>query len=274
MTLDRSLGGKGWMAFNMSTPVRTWLRVATLGLTLVLLQATDSAAKQRTLPQELSWIGLYNTELMEWLENENRLTELCGEASGGDKWHTCREALLEPKVAVISVRSGPQVTAGRLGQLVLVAWPGKGLRIFASSGRVTQPFTPDLFDGDWGYGPYFHQTILARRGPWFRVPVPVIGPGWINAEEWIDRGKHALEPTTYIETVDPERIITTPRGDMYVLGVEKRFLRVRPEQDRDMPCDGGAPAPPAPYQEIRIPFEQLFDAKGHLLVSVKYTRGC
>ena len=246
-----------------------------VAIILGVSQTTDAATAQLPLPQELSWVGLFNSELVSWLENENRLKELCGADAGAEKWRACRETYLEPKVVVIPVRSGPRPDASRLGQMVLVAWPGKGLRIFASTRRLAEPFTPDLFDADWGYGPYFHQTILARRGLWFRIPLPVIGTGWINAEDWSDRDQYTRQQIVpAIETLEVEKIVTTPRGDMYVLGVENRVLRVRPEQDTDMPCGGSELAPPAPSKEIRIPFEQLFDSKGHLLISYKYTRGC
>lgn len=39
-------------------------------------------------------------------------------------------------------------------------------------------------------------------------------------------------------------------------------------------CKVGTPPPLAPWQEVRIPFDQLVDSKGHLLISYKYKRGC
>lgn len=260
---------------SLASPLRVGLCTAILAVALSRAPGATPTQPAAALPRELGWIGLFNNELVGWLENENRLNELCLGDQGSSEWHECRAAYMEPKVAVIPVRSAPRVDARRVGEIVLLAAPGRGLRMFASAGRVAQRFTPDLFDEDWGYGPYFHQTILARRESWFRIPVPLMGAGWINAEEWSDRGELGSEKTgPRTETVREGQIITSPRGDMFVLGIENRVLRVRPEQDADMWCEAGTPPPLAPWQEVRIPFDQLFDSKGHLLISYKYKRGC
>jgi hypothetical protein len=246
-------------------------RVRTLLLAVALSHITMAAAQRLEMtPTELAWIGLFNNELLGWLENENRLDELCTAEPSTPGWHECRVAKMEPKVAVIPVRSEPHVSAKRLGEILLVAMPGKGLRAFASADRHVERFTPDLYDSDWGYGPFFHQTILARRGTWCRVPVPSMGAAWVNAEDWMGAGSF----DDLKRTVSPEDIITSSRGDMFVLGVDSRALRVRPQQKRDMWCEGGEPPPLVPWQETRIPFEQLFDSKGHLLIGYKYKRGC
>jgi hypothetical protein len=49
---------------------------------------------------------------------------------------------------------------------------------------------------------------------------------------------------------------------------------MRPEQEADMWCEAGEPPPLKPSEEIRIPFEALYDGKGHLLLTTKYKRGC
>lgn len=234
-----------------------------------------SAAAQsaESLPRELAWIGLFNDELLGWLENENRLDELCTAERWTAGWHECRADRMEPRVAVIPMRSGPSADASHLGEIIVVALPGKGLRAFASAGRLAEQFTPDLYDSDWGYGPYFHQTILGCHGTWCRVPVPGIGAAWINSQDWTDIAPSAWEGRMK-RTVSAEDIITTSRGDMVVLGVENDVLRARPEQESDMWCQGGEPPALDAWYEIRIPFDQLFDSQGHLLIKYKYTRGC
>jgi hypothetical protein len=149
---------------------------AIIGARLVASQSlwtTAPAAAQRPdVPvREVAWVGLFNAELQEWLENENRLKQLCTGPENSDEWFACQSLKLEPKLTVIPISSEPQSGARRLGELVVVALPGKGLKAFASTGAAATQFTPDLFDGDWGYGPWFHQSILARRGRWFRVSV-------------------------------------------------------------------------------------------------------
>ena len=263
--------------------IKHWLAsVCALAVVSIPSHAAPPAAMQHPDPtqQELAWIGLFNDDLVGWLENENRLKDLCGAPEGSEEWSKCREEKLEPKALVIPVRSEPRPDARRLGEILIIARPGRGLSAFSSadhskrsirSDRTAIRFTPDLFDSDWGYGPWFHQTILARRGTWFRIPVPSIGPGWINAEDWNEPADFPANTALgLIKTVDAEDILTTPRGDMYVLGVENRVLRVRPEQDADMWCGGEQQPPLKSWQEVRIPFSELLDSKGHLLLKHKY----
>lgn len=226
----------------------------------------DVVAQSTVLPGELSWLGLFNRELVTWLENENRLADLCTPADGADKWAECKEAHLEPKVIVILVRSQPRDDATVVGTISVVAVPGRGLRAFASVLGVATAFTPDLYDPDWGYGPYFHQTVLEQRESWFRVPVDPLPPGWVNAATWTD--------TTDIQKVLAGDIVSTPRGDMAVIGVGRAALRLRPEQPSDRWCGGAGKPRLQPWKEIRIPFAELFNKRGHLLVTKKYTRGC
>jgi hypothetical protein len=235
------------------------------------LHATRAAGRQPDpLPTELSWIGLYNAELLDWLENGNRLDALCGKEGSVEERDACRAANMGPKIVVIPARAEPRADAPRLGEIVIVAMPGTGLKAFASAGPRTEPFTPDLYDSDWGYGPFFHETVLAHRGSWFRVPLPLIGTAWIDATAW--NGKTSA--ADLVRTLEKGDIVTTPRGDMTVLGVEDHVLRVRPEQKADLWCEGGTPPALAPWTEARIPFRELFDGLGHLLIHYKYTRGC
>ena len=152
--------------------LRAGLGTAILVLTLCRGLGATQTQPTAPLPGELAWIGLFNNELVGWLENENRLGELCVAEQGSQDWQECRATHMEPKVAVIPVRAAPQVDGKRLGEIVLLAAPGRGLRVFASAGRVAQRFIPDLFDEDWGYGPYFHQTILERQNHGFAYRFP------------------------------------------------------------------------------------------------------
>lgn len=219
---------------------------------------------------ELAWVGLFNTELVEWLENENRLGELCKGDIGAPEWLACRAAKRETRVLVIPVTVAARADAARLGEIVVVAGPGRGLEAHLSTGGQALPFAPDLFLADWGYGPYYHQTILARRGTWYLVPLPVLGAGWIDGETW--RGER--ESRVNVEAVQAGDVITAPHGDLVVLGIQGRVLVARPEQPADMWCEPGKPPAVAPWRELRIPFEELFDSAGRLLLSYKYMKGC
>ena len=128
-------------------------------------------------------------------------------------------------------------------------------------------FQPDLFDGDWGYGPYFHQTFLERRASWFRLPAEPFPNGtWINATELGD------EPE--LRLLEGEDIVSGPFGDLWILSIQQDVLRARPEQEADMWCKSGEPPPLRPWQELRIPLRDLYTPTGHLRVHSKYTRGC
>lgn len=233
------------------------------------------AAEQRQEPlsSELAWIGLYNQELLDWLENENRLDTLCPTDAAAAAQAECRDEKRQPKAAVIPLHAEPRADAQRLGEILVVAVPGKGFTAFASANRRVERFTPDLYDRDWGYGPFFHQTTLGRRGTWFRVPVPSAGRVWIDAAAWTDAG--ALDATDgVLRTLRAGDIVTTPTGDVVVLAVGDGVLRARAEQDADMWCRPGDPPARVDGPEIRMPFAELFDAGGHLQVRIKYTRGC
>lgn len=216
------------------------------------------------------WLGLYTDELSRWLENENLMREICTAREGSEEWHACREAKLQPMLELIPVHAEPRTTSRRLGEVVVVAIPGQGMKVFASgAGGKPVQFTPDLYDSDWGYGPWFHQTVLARRGAWFRLALPSIGAGWI------DSSRHdQQEVEDRVRRLDEGDIVAMPAGDVVFLGVENGELRVRPEQAADMWCKSGDPPALAPSQELRIPVERLRDADGRLRITYKYMRGC
>lgn len=251
-----------------------WTAACAVALALAIAQGARPAAAQPAAPPpaELAWVGLFNSDLLDWLENKNRLDTLCSADAETAAASACRAAHLAPKAAVIPLRAEPRAGADRLGEILLVAVPGTGLTAFASAGRRVERFTPDLYDGDWGYGPFFHQTVLARRGTWFHVPVPGIGRAWIDAAPWTSAPGDG--PDGVILTLAAGDIVTTPRGDLVVLAVQDRVLRARAEQDADMWCRPGQPPALAASPEIRIPFAELFDPQGHLQIRFKYTRGC
>ena len=131
---------------------------------------------------------------------------------------------MRPKEHSFPVRSAPGDAAPVVGTLVVRAEPGRGLRASYRAGPSASPteFTPDLFDSDWGYGPYFHQTFLERRGRWFLLPAgPLPEPGWIEL---------GGDPAAPVRSLADRDIIVTPWGDKAVVGVEQGALRVRAAQ--------------------------------------------
>jgi hypothetical protein len=248
------------------------LTSAACALAAVLLSnaARPLLGQTRADGGEIGWIGLFNPDLVDWLENQNRLAGLCAEfASGTAPWHRCQADKLAPKIHVVRLWAGPSAASQSVGALLLVATPGEGLRAFfvGVSGGPAVGFEPDLFDGDWGYGPYFHATIVERRGAWIRLPEAPFPKGtWVNSAD--------IAPEPRIEWLEAGEIVSSPVGDLYVLGVERGIVRARPEQAADMWCREGEPPPLKPAEEIRLSSTDLYTATGHLRVRFKYTRGC
>lgn len=226
-------------------------------------------AQQPTAP-EIGWLGLFNGALVEWLENENQLTRLCAQfAVESEGWYRCRAETLAPKIHVVRLWAAPSETSTLVGSLLIVATPGQGLRslFVGAGGGPAIEFHVDLFDGDWGYGPYFHETFVERRAQWFRLPETPFPRGtWLNAAD--------LGGQPELHVLEAEQIVTSPFGDLRILAVEREGLRARLEQDADMWCGSGEPPPLKPWQEIRIPLRDLYTATGHLRLHKKYTRGC
>ena len=249
------------------------LRCRRISCLLAAILATcvrvQAFAQQPPATIEIGWLGLFNSELVEWLENENRLQSLCVSVTQPVEEYQCRDEKLAPKVHVVRLWAGPTDAAASAGSLVVIATPGKGLRalfVSAKGGAATE-FRPDLFDGDWGYGPYFHETFLERRGTWFRLPAEPFPNGtWLNAADF------GGEPE--LQLLGTEEIVSSPAGDVVVLGIEGNVLRARPEQDADQWCQPGDPPPLRAWQEVRIPIGDLYTPTGHLRLHKKYTRGC
>lgn len=136
-----------------------WLRsrgalrvgLCTAILALALSRAPGASPTQPTvpLPRELAWIGLFNGELVGWLENENRLDEFALVTRAPES-HECRTAYMEPKVAVIALR--PESMPGAWERLFY--WPhldaASGCSPPQAAWRDSLP--PDEGDGDYGDG--------------------------------------------------------------------------------------------------------------------------
>ena len=203
--------------------------------------------------QQVGWVGLYNQQLLDWLTNVSHV----------------RRGRTDSLTIELRLFAAPTHTAVRVGAIRLVATPDKDLAAFFVPGdnRPVRQFQPDLYDADWGYGPYFHETYLDRRGPWFLLPEGPFPKG-----AWLDSRELAPEPV--VQTLEPGAIVRTPRRDLYIIGIDASAVRARLEQPTDMWC-GGDPVPPLqPFTTLVIPFSKLYDATGHLVIHVKYTRGC
>lgn len=239
-----------------------------------VIKAPDSlppAVQAANYDNDIGWMGMFNSNLVGWLENENRLGELCHASADSLADANCRAQKLAPDSFSVQLHSGPAKTAPVAGSLLMIATPGKGLSAFfvPPDNRAAQPITPDLFDRDWGYGPpYFHISIVERNGQWVRLAEdPIPGGSWVNMDD--------ISTAPITESIEQGNILTTPYGDLFVLRIDDGAVIGRPEQAVDMWCGNGPPPPPRmDSTEVRVESDSLFTHTGHLRVKFKYTRGC
>jgi hypothetical protein len=245
---------------------RPWMACAVF----VSLASLCAVGAQSPGDDSVGWVALYSDAQLSWLENENLMKQLCaGHASQTPAWYACEQALLAARTHVVRLRTAPDSRAPLAGDLIIVALPGKGLQAFYArqQGGPAVAVTPDLYDSDWGYGPYFHATVVERRGTWVRLPEDPFPAG-----AWLDTV--ALATADPLRWVNPGDIVTSPRGNLYVTAVSRGEVRARLEQPADMWCDA-SPAPPlVPSAEVRLAGADLYTATGHLRLHIKYTRGC
>jgi len=241
-------------------------------VTLVVLHCAALGAAQQPVAngQGIGWIGLYSAELVDWLENENRLGALCSaHQSESQPWYACREELLKPKVHVVRLKTAPNRQGRPGGDLIIESTPGKGLRAYyvPAEGGAAVPLIPDILNSDWGYGPFFHHSIVERRGSWLRLPEAPLPKG-----TWLDMSD--LGPAANPTWLAPEDIVESPLGDLYIIDVANGRVRARPEQEGDMWCDADPPPPVAPFRALSLGASDLYTSTGHLRLRLKYTRGC
>jgi hypothetical protein len=213
-----------------------------------------------------AWVGLYDPGQLGWLENENRLRDLCTDSS---TFARCYSENLAPLVSLYSLHAEPDSSSRLIGDLIVVAVPGRGLSAHfrAAGSQQAVRFTPDLFLQDWGYGPYFHQTISGQSGNWFRLPqVP-----W-GEEVWLYRESESELSSVLV--VRAGEIVENDGSSWYVIAAETDALLVRAEQPADLWCEEGDPPALTPTEPTRLSREALLDADGHLAIRLKYLKGC
>jgi hypothetical protein len=236
---------------------------------IVALAVPALAGRQVPLPDEIGWVALYNRQLLEWLENVNRLDQLCPPSVDVTVERDCRAGKRRPLPYFVPLRNAPSAGADEVGKLMLLAVPGEPLASYYldADRDDARAFTPDLYLADWGYGPYHHQTYLERRGDWFRLPEDPFPPG-----AWIDARAFGEPPT--VAMLETERVYRSPRGQIVVLAEDADGIRARAEQPADMWCEAGDPPPSAPAPAFRIPKRELYSDTGHLLIAPAYMKGC
>lgn len=156
--------------------------------------------------------------------------------------------------------------------------PEKGLVFTLALGDAAPvPFTPTVFDPDWGYGPWAHQTLAAHDGEWYRIVLPKAPDGyaaaWVHAPQADVAG---FEPYDAVRIGDDAYILHSIEGDAVHLVRESDVLEGAPE---DEVCERVFATDDRYIKTITkpetvIPFTQLYDGSCQLKLRVSYTRGC
>ena len=170
------------------------------------------------------WIGLHDDAQLAWLENENRLGDLCPEAATYDQ---CQREMSGPLLRVHDLYPEADPSSPRVGELLVVATPGRGLTAhFRPIGSdPIRSFVPDLFLQDWGYGPYFHQTLMDDRG---RLAPVADGP---------------VERSRLVAQTGGRRPHGRPRGVSGVHSGDERLRVVRGRHGAQTPFTSGLSSP-------------------------------
>jgi hypothetical protein len=203
-------------------------------------------------------VSLYKDEFLGRLENENRLAmgELC---TPEDK--ECVAKALAPETDDIPVYDSP---GGKpIATLKVIYTPGKGISAALAQGNINHPYVPPVFDSDWGYGPWFHATLLAAAEPaWKQIALPGITAGWVE-----------LPASQAITMTGPGVYIYKDRQVIVVKSGEND-LTLRDEQEADMWCEAGNPPPLKDFKTRDVPVRDFYDGHCQLLIAPAYTRGC
>ncbi|MEM9043393.1 MAG: hypothetical protein AAGC81_01770 [Pseudomonadota bacterium] len=211
-------------------------------------------------------VSLLQTDSIERLENLNRLDALCGSPATDP---TCIQQNLSPTTQAIAIYAGA-ADPKPFGFFVITYTPGVGpsasYLMLENGGRSLFPFEPDIYDSDWGYGPFFHQTLLRQTDDWYEIALP--GPG--RPTGWIK-----LENATVAAFSNGELVRMTETNEVrMILKVTEHQVVMRPFQPADMWCEVGTPPPLEDVSPITMPIDALYDARKRLLITYAYTRGC
>ncbi len=191
------------------------------------------------------------------LENENRLREICPTLD-----QVCVNEALSAQIDRMPIYDHPSGKV--IANLEVRYKPGDGI----TAALVTQdgksyPFTPPIYDNDWGYGPYFHATLLDQNESWKKIVLPSIQSGWVE-----------LPDVQILNLTESGSVYSLNNHHIMILRSDKTSITVRDEQPADMDCGEGNPPPLATFNEQVIPLSGVYDDQCNLLIKPAYTRGC
>jgi hypothetical protein len=223
---------------------------------LMLSFSSADAACSLPIKTPFSAVALFKGDLLGWVENNNRLKEICPTQ---DK--ACVAAALAAKTDTLAVYDRPSGKVIAILKIIYV--PGEGIRAVLMQKKRSFSFVPTVHDVDWGYGPWFHATLLDQRGAWKEIALPQIKSGWV-----------ALPEAEVLHVAEKGKVYSLHNRHIVVIDSTDSSLTVRDEQPSDMWCEAGEPPPVAAFKARIIPLSRLYDDQCNLLVLPAYTRGC
>lgn len=182
-----------------------------------------------------------------------------------------------------AVHEAPSPEARVLGAVVARLTYGSGIDfVYRPTGGQEVPFETDWVEEDWGYTYLREQTILERKGDWFRLPPrPFPGAVWIHLRvrtelSTVSEGRvYSLSKKVAARESGGSRTVTLDAGNMVVVARHGRTLEIRKEEDFDGPCAGAderREARKSPTYVVEA--EEFYDRDLHLQLEPAYTRGC
>lgn len=235
------------------------------GLVSCLLATPAAAACPAAIKTPLSFVSLWNDDAATNLENLNQLEALCPKGKSDD---ACLTKALQPNLRTIAIFSSPEAKQP-LGAFLTLFTPGKGASLSYLDLQNPQGYTvdtePDMFDPDWAYGPYFHQTLISQQGDWYEVAVPSAP----NKTGWVQ-----LKNTPDILTLEKGRLVTLASRSYAIADIKSDHILLRDEQPADFACGAENPPPLEDFTPLRVPLDTLYTNACQLRLKVGYTRGC
>lgn len=218
---------------------------------------------------KLSWLGLWNSPMLAWVENENRINKLCPISLPEVEMRRCKKYHLNTKIWIVPVYTEATSESPKIGELRMNITPGKPFEysFWSSQTKDSNLFIPDMFDPDWGYGPTSHQTVIDRKGDWVKLPKnPFPKDVWIKLDSKLVQAE--------LLSIQIDDVYRSGEQNLIILKVENTKLFVRVEQEADFWCNSGTPPPLKNLNPFWIGEKELWDKNQHIKLKKAHSRGC
>lgn len=245
-------------------------------LTFFFLCAFMASARACDIPisTPLQIVQLVRHESMDVLSKAANTKEACPsemQAQKGDKFKKCILESLTPAYDYYEIYDAPD--KNRLGVLIVSYSPLTYViraDVINLEDNNRQSLEPEIYDSDWGYGPWFHTALLDREGDWLKIPMPIFKTGWIKMPQ--------ATILSYLPQAGEDDslkiVVEIAERSSVILGQKEGRLVARDEWQNDMPCGNDLTGPPPPFQERLLKMSDLYDQSCRILIKPKYTRGC